>query len=293
MEKNNVCAVIVSYNPEENIYKNMNTLKNIVDYVIIVDNGSSSINSLNSLKKIEFSIENCKIVYNNCNKGIAYALNQGCKLAIEKGFDWVLTLDDDSSVPENMVDVLLEKYEELNDNKIKILAPIITDFSGKNKNVKSMYIDTAITSGSLMKLDSFDKVGFFEEAYFIDMVDIEYCFRLKSNGYKIYQVAEAILYHRLGRQKSILKIGKREWKALNHNEIRKYYIYRNTFQMYKRYFFKYPIPLLLSTKGVLKIFIDTLVIEENKAIKVKMMIKGIFDGIFNRMGSLDQKEISR
>lgn len=97
----------------------------------------------------------------------------------------------------------------------------------------------------------------------------------------------------MGREKHILKIGKKEWKALNHNEIRKYYIYRNTVQLYKEYLFRYPIRVFLSTKGVFKIMIDTIVIEENKFKKIKMMGKGFIDGLRNNMGSLNNKEISR
>ncbi|ASI75436.1 glycosyltransferase family 2 protein [Bacillus sp. 22475] len=291
--KKEVCAVIVSYNPEENIYQNVKKIKNLIDFVVIVDNGSSSDQSKHLLKKIERDIENCTIIYNEKNLGIATALNQGCEYAERNGFQWALTLDDDSSVPENMIENLLKAYNDKKDEKIMILAPVITDYNGKGKNRGSGYIDAAITSGSLINTKSFSLVGWFKDEYFIDMVDIEYCFRLKKNGYKVYQVEDAILRHRLGREKHILKIGKKEWKALNHNEIRKYYIYRNTVQLYKEYLFKYPIRVFLSTKGVFKIMLDTIVIEEDKFKKIKMMGKGFIDGLRNNMGSLNNKEISR
>jgi len=293
MEKK-VCAVIVSYNPEENIFNNTKNLIGLVDQVIIVDNGSTNEASLNYLSKLNRLYDNCKIIYNKENKGIAYALNVGCKIAAENDYEWVLTLDDDSSVPEGMVTNLLKEYYEKKDNKIMILAPIITEFNSENYMEHSKYVDTVITSGSLINIKSFENVGWFKENFFIDMVDIEYCLRLKKHGFKVFQSANAILYHRLGRQKNVLSIGKFKWNAYNHNEIRKYYICRNTVQLYKEYFAEFPIKLFLSTKGAFKIFLlDTLIVEKNKTIKLKMMLKGIKDGFFNRMGKLDEKEILR
>lgn len=289
----NICAVIVAYNSEENIYLNVLKLSKLVNHIIIIDNGSTNDETKRYLNKISNEIVESTIIYSGCNLGIATGLNKGCKLALQRQFKWVLTLDDDSLVDDNMIRSMLEKYRERNDEKIMILAPNITDFNGKDEGIKDGYVNAAITSGSLMNIECFNVNGWFIDEFFIDMVDIEYCYRLKKNGYRTFQVEEARLYHRLGRQKLILKIGKKEWKSLNHNEIRKYYIFRNTIQLYKKYFFRYPLSLLVSTKGVLKIFVDTVIIEEKKLPKIKMMLKGIFDGIFNKMGMLSTEKISR
>ena len=73
-----VAAVVVLYNPDENVKKNIKSYINSVDVVYAVDNSSQD-NSEN------FSDD--KIVYlsNGDNMGIAYALNVGAKKAIEDG----------------------------------------------------------------------------------------------------------------------------------------------------------------------------------------------------------------
>ena len=43
----------------------------------------------------------------------------------------------------------------------------------------------AITSGSLMPVEIFDRCGWFEEDLIIDRVDDEYCLRVRSMGYTI------------------------------------------------------------------------------------------------------------
>jgi rhamnosyltransferase len=288
-----IVAVIVSYNPETNLFDNVKALTKMVQRVIVVDNGSLNEESIKTLKKIDENITKAKVIYNSKNLGIATALNIGCENAISDGATWVLTLDDDSKVTEQMVQGLIEKYNDLNNKKILLMAPLIKE-QDKDRKVKDHgYVNSVITSGSLYKAEVFNKVGWFKDEYFIDMVDVEYCFRLKEHGFKIFLDKDTQLIHRLGRSQSFLKIGRKEWSAMNHNEIRKYYIFRNTVQMYKLYFSKYPIALMKSTKGVAKIVLDTIVIEKQKKIKLKMITKGIIDGIKNRMGSLDNNEISR
>lgn len=291
----NVCAVIVSYNPEICLYNNVKRLSNLVNYIVIVDNRSTEIDSIENLKKINNDIENCEVIYNNKNEGIANALNKGCKFTVENNYEWVLTLDDDSLVSEDMIINLINAYNEIDDKKIKIVAPTIVDFNVQyTKKRAYKFVNTAITSGSLIRTEAFKEVGWFMDEFFIDMVDVEFCLRLKKFNFKILEVGNAILFHRLGHKKKILKLGKLEWDVYNHNEIRKYYILRNTVQLYKKYFFLFPLTLLYETKGTFKIFfLDTLFAETNKFLKYRLMLKGIIDGISNHMGSLNKKTISR
>src|SRR5437016_4565785 len=53
-----------------------------------------------------------------------------------------------------------------------------------------------ITSGSIINLAA--RTGGFDEHLFIDMVDIEYCYKSIAAGYKIIQFKNILLEHRLG-----------------------------------------------------------------------------------------------
>ena len=44
----------------------------------------------------------------------------------------------------------------------------------------------------------FDKIGWFASEFFIDWVDIEYCFRIREAGYLIVESWDAILLHEPG-----------------------------------------------------------------------------------------------
>jgi len=54
------------------------------------------------------------------------------------------------------------------------------------------------TSGSLIDLDAFARVGPFRGDFFIDGVELEWCFRAWSLGYGCYQTDAVAIPHRVG-----------------------------------------------------------------------------------------------
>lgn len=69
-----------------------------------MENGSSD----NTYLK-EFEDEKIELIVNDANMGIEYALNQVMQFAHDNGYEWALTLDQDSVVPPD----LIEKYMKL------------------------------------------------------------------------------------------------------------------------------------------------------------------------------------
>ncbi len=230
-----ICAGIVSFNPNvERLRKNIESILPQVHKVFLVDNGSTEIDCINKMcndLKVEFiSLKE--------NTGIAHALNILCNQSIKEGFDWILTLDQDSVVQDGMISTM-EKYADL--SSVGIVCPAIY-YEGTGICTKTdkefEYVSACMTSASLTNLQAFIKVGGFEEDYFIDYVDNEFCMKLAINGYKIIKVNGCILSHELGQYKEIKLFGVFRKKVLSHNPIRLYYIARNYkffISKYKRY----------------------------------------------------------
>lgn len=292
MKKNSICCVIVTYNIGKKFYQCYNAIKNQVEKVVIVDNGSNN-ETLDMLKNIE-SNDEVSIIFNSENLGIAKALNQGIEIAIKEKFEWVITMDNDSIATENMIDNMLSEYEKIKSNKkIVSLFPRYVDL-GYNTQDKAKeyfdkeytYVNAEITSGNLVKTEVFKEVGLFEEKLFIDMVDYEFCFRLRTLGYELVVLNNAILYHNLGNTK-IKKIFGKNMYCTHHNAIRRYYITRNRFYTWKKYK-KYDFyELKKDKKAFLKEIAKIILLEEEKYIKVKMMFKGYKDYKKNRYGKLE------
>ena len=159
-----IIAGVVTYNPEiPLLQKNLSALLGLVDQVVVVDNGSDNLDDIN--KTVE-SIGSVTLIKNHSNLGIARALNEIMEQAIEYGYSWVLTMDQDSVAPTN----LISEYEKYLDSSVGILCPIIFD---RNKNQKPMIysgtheIRECITSGSLVNGSAGRKVNGFDEKVFI------------------------------------------------------------------------------------------------------------------------------
>ena len=115
-----IYAGIVTYNPDiELLKKNINAIYNQVEEVVIIDNGSE--NLLKWKKELELKYVRITIISNNQNCGIAKALNQICCFGLKKSYNWVLTLDQDSISPDNLVRCMKENL----DNNIAVIAPNI------------------------------------------------------------------------------------------------------------------------------------------------------------------------
>ncbi len=97
MEK--LAIVITWFNPNKENIKN--SIKNLLSlnflYIYIVDNSQND----NSELLKEFS--NCTYLQNFNKGGIAGALNLGCTKALEDGFLWCMTLDQDSIFEKEML----------------------------------------------------------------------------------------------------------------------------------------------------------------------------------------------
>ncbi len=281
-----ICAGIVLYNPDmARLQENIAAIKNQVDRVYIVDNGSINIDTVRFCCKQD---EKVILIENGINKGIAAALNILLSKAEENGYDWIVTLDQDSVAFSDMVENFKPYFEEEN---VAILCPFIVDDNEKNSirsNVLPNVIETnrAITSGALTNVFVWRKIGGFDEAMFIDCVDFDYCTNAVLNGYKILQITAAKLHHRLGEAKEVRsfikiasRLGLKKFKkpvfTYNHSPERTYYYARNIHYYMKKY--KGKINLKTERRIFLKWFILKVFFEQDGFKKLRAIIKGIGD----------------
>lgn len=275
MEK--IVAGIISFNPEiKRLKENICAITIQCDCLYLIDNGSGNINDVIELLN-KINDEKITLIRNNKNEGIARALNQLCEIALGNGYEWIITLDQDSVCPLNLA-VQYKKY--IGGSGIGMLCPLIVD---RNKNInkkikrnKTTDISECITSGSMLNLLVWRKIGGFDEYMFIDGVDFDICHRIKKEGYRIIQINEVCLLHELGHI-TTHKLLFLNVIVKNHTAFRKYYIARNTIYLAKKEHNK-----LLFIKSLLQnIKLASIVIfyESEKKEKLKSIYKGTLEGI--------------
>ena len=265
-----LASVVVFYNPTKQNIKNIDNYKSSVDTIYVVDNSEDDVIRIKNTKKIKY-------IKLGENKGIAHALNAGADNAIKDGYKWLLTLDQDSKMTNDIVNQMKDYLENNNIKKLGLISPyqdIDAKDDAKTGDVEDMI--EVMTSGNIINLDAYKKINGFKDWLFIDCVDTDYCMNLHKNGYKVLRLNNVVMKHELGNLK-VHKLFNKEYPCYNHNPMRRYYIVRNNLyinEMYKDLYPDYCAWLLRVQKGQVKRIIA---FEKNKIQKLKMMYKGYKD----------------
>jgi len=279
-----IAGLVVLYNPDQNVIGNIQSYITQLSMLYVVDNSEVCNNSIIEIIK---AFNNSEYIFNGENLGIAKALNIGAEEAIKDGFNFLFTFDQDSKATPGMVEKISNFLEENDCSSIGILSAFQDNKGYKKPPSKKITVVTNIaTSGNLLNLDAYKQVGPFLNEFFIDYVDVEYCLRLNSSGFKVLRLNDAILKHNLG------SIDKRRFlfrkvAVTNHSPIRLYYRTRNRFYMLKKYKFKFP---LFSIYNFFRLFLETLKIvcfERQRIEKIRMMIKGYSHYKMNNFGKIN------
>ena len=270
MNKIKLASVVVLYNPSQENINNISLYKKEVDRIYIVDNTDDNIKRINNTQKLKY-------IKLGENKGIAYALNIGAKKAIEDGYKWLLTMDQDSKMTEDIIVKMKDFLISTKEENVGLISPY-QDIDSKEDNISEDIEDMieVMTSGNIINLDAYKKIGGFKDWLFIDCVDTDYCMNLHKHGYKVLRLNRIVMKHELGNL-VVHKLFNKEYPCYNHNPIRRYYIVRNNLyinSLYKNLYPEYCKRLLRIQKGQVKRII---VFEKNKFQKLRMMYKGYRD----------------
>ena len=275
----NIAAVTILYNPQEEFIKNVYSYNSNVSLLILIDNSENPSPSLYDPFKNDPKV---KVIFYHTNNGIAKALNDAVKIASENGFEWILTMDQDSWFERKDVEKYLATFTQLTEKeKIAVIGP---EFEIKNifgiKKVTSL-----ITSGCLINMNAFQVIGGFNEELFIDEVDHEYCYRANLHGYAVLQLQEIFLQHTLGNLKQVTTILGKENKIKSlHSPIRLYYIVRNSLYVISMFKKAFPKEMGLKRKDLLVRIKNNLLYGKNKISILRHIMLGYIDYKRNRLG---------
>lgn len=182
---------------------------------ILVDNHSTN-GTIEKLRK--FNSKNFTLISNPENLGFARAVNQGVRQALKNGADKVLLVNPD-------VKISSQQILNLSKTDVDIVAPILSfsrhsqkiyDFGGKVNWLlgRTNHIETQTpnktqaevidyVSGACMLIDKrvFEKIGFFDERFFMYFEDVDFCLRAKKAGFKVIVDTNVIVSHPISEHK--------------------------------------------------------------------------------------------
>jgi rhamnosyltransferase len=218
------------------------------------------------------------------NEGVARSLNSGLRRAAEHGATWLLTVDQDSGLPDDYVHRMLEQVAELS----ALLAPrqlgavaagSIDDASGRLSYPITFVggvpsTEEVIQTGTLWRVDALLRVGGFDETLGIDAVDAAACLRLREQGLVIGIADRVRVQHRVGDGRQVYVLG-RFVLASGHPPHRRTTIVRNRLRLFPAEFAQSPIHALRTLRRVAVNTTLAVTVEEDRWAKAKGSARGL------------------
>jgi rhamnosyltransferase len=282
-----VCAVVVTYHPDDDVLENLAAVRPQVQGLIVVDNGSPR-RAVDKLRAVQSSL-GFSMIENQENLGIAAALNQGVRWALEGGYKWVSLFDQDSKVTAGYMNAMLNASTSFeNEAGAAILVPQYIDSRRGHILPPSYMYDgnlaLAMTSGSFIHESVFKEHGCFAEELFIGGVDYEYSLRLRARGKVLKECRDAVLLHAPSAPQPFRVCGSTLFYTSNYGPLRRYYADRNRVWLLRKYGTRFPGVIYGMYLAWLKDFVKLLLGENDKARKMSQMAQGVVDGLRTRMG---------
>jgi len=247
-----VSIIILSWNTKQLLRNCLKSLKGMVVEIIVVDNGSTD----GSPAMVAKEFPQVKLIRNKKNLGFGAANNQGMKAA--EG-DYLLLLNSDTVVKDEAplkMATFLAKHPEAGAvgcrllNSDGSLQPSAGPFPDLKVSVVMLFLEhwlKNLTRASFSKITEVDwvmgaalmvrrevikKTGWMDEGIFMYMDEVEWCYRIKKAGFKVFFYPEAEIVHLFGGSS---KTGRRA-PIVN--------IYRGLIYLYKKHYSNWQLKIL-------------------------------------------------
>jgi rhamnosyltransferase len=287
--KKPVCAVITAFNSDDKITETIRSIEAQVAQVVVVDDGSEEA----SFRQVEMATRNFPdvvLIRNTQNYGLGKTLNIGAEYAVKEGYEWMLTLDDNSKANENMVEEMFAAYDRLpskRQEKTAIIAPNYTTLKGVvYPGDETSIIETTITAGQLVKTVAWKQFGGFNEELIIGAIDHDFAFKAREAGYDMLLVPSAILHETPGPHPIVRSLFGKKFIVPNYSSKRYYYIYRNDIYLYKKYALTVPVWTFQAIISNIASFMKIIIFEPNRRQKTMMICRGCWDGLRGNLGKI-------
>lgn len=297
-----VAAVVTSFNPSVEIIPHVRHLRKLVAHVLVVDDGSNE-DASSILRALEE--DGITVVVQPRNSGIASALNEGIRRARALWDpDWILTMDQDSTLGDNYVQNALRSVEAANAKGMRV--GLISPESHNAKPVKTLNGSEDVVqafdpmqSGCLIPSCVLEEVGLFDESLFIDCVDTDFNLRIRAAGYATPVGTGCNLEHSLGETRPMkimgrpVRLGGQDLQIIYHSPIRVYYITRNIWVIFKRYFSNNPVWMAKRLWMEVESNIVRLAFGPHRIKFARAWLAGIHDAVAAKLGPIRPRDAAK
>lgn len=234
------------------------------------------------------------------NIGLGAGLNAVAGAAAEQGYSHILLFDQDSTPGPGLAAALADVFAIPGEPRRKIAAvgplltpppgesflPITYDRLGRPAAGGLSEVAFLPTSGTLVCLSAFREIGPFRDDYFVDGIDVEWCYRARASGHVCLLAEEVAMTHRWGHAEGE---GGRVPQILRQSPLRSYYYLRNRSHNLKLRHF--PLGWKVATAIRLLFQAALLVLRGGAPLKrLGLVFRAFRDGLTGRLGPAPSAE---
>lgn len=214
-----VAAIVLNYNGKDLTFETIESLRGLTHAeveIVVVDNGSSD----GSHAAVEAAYPEVTALRVEVNQGISVGLNAGIAHAMERGFDYLLLLNNDIEVHPEMVSEMLavaqsnaaigcvgpKTYYYADRQRLWSAGGIIqfresvTRERGMRELDRGQYdrdeeMDYINGCAMLVPRRVVETIGLWDPAYLVGVEDADWCMRMKEAGFQCWYAHKALLWH--------------------------------------------------------------------------------------------------
>ena len=212
-----VHLITILYNSEPSIRTFLNSLmsQDLDEWRLVVVDNASRDAALKMVKGV--ADPRITILPNETNTGFAKAANKGLRYAAQDGADFMILINNDTSFGSSFLRHFLDARNTLG---AEVIAPRIMDTANPTEawyagghfernwvlaNVHEKFDSVDITESRTVEYASgcclgltrrvLEKVGLFDESFFVYWEDADFCLRLAASEIPIYYVRDPFMLH--------------------------------------------------------------------------------------------------
>lgn len=235
-----ISVIIVNFNTKKETSDCINSClkegSGLKTEIIVLDNASSDGSPAYLTEKFKNN-KNVMILKNSYNDGFSKGVNIGLKISKGK---YKYLLNSDTIVNKNTFKKLIDYSKDHPDigvigtklilpdgstqkscfNFPGILYAIEEYWFGKKAKFSSFYkentseVDAVVGASFLITPKAYEKVGLFDERYFMYFEDIDYCKRVSNAGLKVIYLSDLTVFHYHGLSGNKLAVKNDQWRRL-------------------------------------------------------------------------------
>ncbi len=214
-----VAAIVLNYNGKDLTFQTVESLRGLSHddlEIIVVDNGSSD----GSHEAVQAAFPEVTALRVEVNRGISVGLNAGIVNAMERGFDYLLILNNDIEVHPEMVTEMLALAET--DPSIGCVGPKTYYHADRNRLWSAggiiRFRESVTRERGMLDLDRgqyqrdeemdyingcamlvprrvVEAIGLWDPVYLVGVEDADWCMRMKQAGFTCWYSHKALLWH--------------------------------------------------------------------------------------------------